>query len=60
MVCSRVELGSATTAGILVLPEDAPVGRRWLTTGDAVLDADVTPNRADCLSILGVAHEVAA
>ncbi len=62
MVCSEVELGLGDDhAGILVLPEDAPVGTPLVDyLGDAVLDADVTPNRPDCLSILGVAHEVAA
>ena len=62
MVCSEVELGLGDDHdGILVLPEDAPVGTPLVDyLGDAVLDADVTPNRPDCLSILGVAHEVAA
>ncbi len=62
MVCSEVELGLGDDhAGILVLPEDAPVGTPLVDyLGDAVLDADVTPNRPDCLSILGVAREVAA
>ena len=47
--------------GIVVLPDDAPVGtplRDYL--GDVVFDLDVTPNRPDCLSVLGVAREVAA
>ncbi len=62
MVCSEVELGLGDDHdGILVLPDDAPVGTPLVDyLGDAVLDADVTPNRPDCLSILGVAHEVAA
>ena len=62
MVCSEVELGLGNDHdGILVLPDDAPVGTPLVDyLGDAVLDADVTPNRPDCLSILGVAHEVAA
>ena len=62
MVCSEVELGLGEDHdGIMVLPEDAPVGTPLVDyLGDAVLDADVTPNRPDCLSILGVAHEVAA
>ena len=62
MVCSEVELGLGDDhEGIMVLPEDAPVGTPLVDyLGDAVLDADVTPNRPDCLSILGVAHEVAA
>jgi phenylalanyl-tRNA synthetase beta chain len=62
MVCSEKELGLGDDhEGILVLPEDAPVGtplQEYL--GDAVLDFSVTPNRSDCLSILGIAREVAA
>lgn len=62
MVCSEKELGlSDEHEGILVLPDDAPVGAplaRYL--GDAILDIDLTPNRPDCLSMIGVAREVAA
>ena len=62
MVCSSLELGLGEDHdGILVLDEDAPVGTplgEYL--GDAILDAEVTSNRPDCLSILGIAHEVAA
>ena len=62
MICSELELGLGDNHdGILVLPEDAPVGTpldQYL--GDTVLDLELTPNRLDCLSILGVAHEVAA
>jgi len=62
MVCSEKELGlSDYHEGILVLPEDAPVGvplGQYL--GDTILDLDITPNRPDCLSVLGVAREVAA
>ena len=62
MVCSALELGLGEDHdGILVLAEDAPVGMPLVDyLGDAVLDIEVTPNRPDCLSILGVAHEVAA
>ena len=62
MVCSALELGLGEEhEGILVLDEDAPVGAPLVDyLGDAVLDIDVTPNRPDCLSILGIAHEVAA
>ncbi len=62
MVCSEVELGLGDDhEGILVLPKGAPVGTPLADyLGDAVLDADVTPNRPDCLSILGAAREVAA
>ena len=62
MICSELELGLGDDhTGIIVLPDDAPVGAPldgYL--GDTILDLEVTPNRLDCLSILGVAHEVAA
>jgi phenylalanyl-tRNA synthetase beta chain len=62
MVCSERELGlSDYHEGILVLPEDAPVGTPLADyLGDTVLDLDTTPNRPDCLSVLGIAREVAA
>ncbi len=62
MACSEKELGiSDIHEGVLVLPPDAPLGvplAEYL--GDAVFDLEVTPNRPDCLSVLGVAREVAA
>ncbi len=62
MVCSEKELGLGDGhEGILVLPEDAPVGAplgEYL--GDTLFDLEITPNRPDLLSILGVAWEVAA
>lgn len=64
MMCSEAELGlSADAEGIMVLPEDAPVGTRlvdYLPVSDEVLELEVTPNRPDCLSVYGVAREVAA
>jgi phenylalanyl-tRNA synthetase beta chain len=62
MVCSVMELGLGDDhTGILVLDDDAPTGAPLIDhLGDAVLDADVTPNRPDCLSMLGIAHEVGA
>src|SRR3990170_1307817 len=62
MVCSEKELGlSAYHEGILVLPEDAPVGVPLASyLGDTIFDLDLRPNRSDCLSMLGVAREVAA
>ena len=62
MVCSEKELGlSDYHEGILVLPGDAPVGTPLAEyLGDTILDLDITPNRPDCLSVLGVAREVAA
>jgi phenylalanyl-tRNA synthetase beta chain len=62
MICSEKELGlSDYHEGILVLPENAPVGTPLSDyLGDTVLDLDITPNRPDCLSVLGIAREVAA
>ena len=62
MICSAVELGLGDDhSGIIELPEDAPVGALLDDyLGDTVLDLELTPNRLDCLSVLGVAHEVAA
>ena len=62
MVCSERELGlSDEHEGILVLPDDAPVGTPLADyLGEAVFDLELTPNRPDCLSVLGVAREVAA
>ncbi len=62
MVCSSRELGlSDEHEGILVLPEDAPIGTPLAEymPGD-FLDIEITANRGDCLSVLGIAHEVAA
>ena len=62
MICSERELGiSDRHEGIMVLPPDAPLELaldKYL--GDAILDLDITPNRPDCLSIIGIAWEVAA
>ncbi|HEX2171911.1 MAG TPA: phenylalanine--tRNA ligase subunit beta, partial [Dehalococcoidia bacterium] len=62
MVCSEVELGLGEDhSGIRILPETAPVGRPLRDyLGDAILDCELTPNRPDCLSMLGIGHEVAA
>ncbi len=64
MLCSSKELGLATDAsGLLELPFDAPVGqdiREYLNLNDNLLTLKLTPNRADCLSILGIARDVAA
>ncbi|HMA90576.1 MAG TPA: phenylalanine--tRNA ligase subunit beta [Burkholderiales bacterium] len=64
MLCSARELGlSEEHAGLLELPADAVPGsdlRAALALDDRVLTIKLTPNRADCLSILGVAREVAA
>jgi phenylalanyl-tRNA synthetase beta chain len=62
MVCSAYELGiSDEHEGILLLEDEAPVGRPLVDyMGDVVLDIDVLPNMARCLSMIGVAREVAA
>ena len=64
MLCSERELGlSQDHAGILALGTDAPLGGEvaaYLHLDDIVLDVEITPNRGDCLSILGLAREVAA
>ncbi len=64
MLCSGNELGVPQEAdGIMELPADAPVGtniRDYLKLDDTIFVIKLTPNKADCLSILGVAREVAA
>jgi phenylalanyl-tRNA synthetase beta chain len=62
MVCSEKELGiSDSHEGIMVLPEAAPVGSPLADyLGDTILDLEITPNRPDCLSVIGIAREVAA
>lgn len=66
MLCSAGELGlelSPDLDGILVLDGDAPVGEpleKALCLDDPILVLGLTPNRADCLGLLGVAHEVSA
>ncbi len=64
MLCSAKELGIAEDAsGLLILPADAPVGqdiRSYLDLDDRLLTLKLTPNRADCLSLTGIAREVAA
>lgn len=64
MFCSAEDLGLVETSeGLLELPADASVGedlRKFLALDDYSIDLNVTPNRGDCLSVLGVAREVAA
>jgi phenylalanyl-tRNA synthetase beta chain len=62
MVCSEKELGiSDSHEGILVLSPEAPVGEPLgAYLGDVNFDLDVTPNRPDCLSVIGIAREIAA
>lgn len=70
MICSAKELGlndrllpKEIQEGILVLPPDTQVGESILDVlaiDDQVLELDLTPNRSDCLSMIGVAYEIAA
>ena len=64
MLCSAKELGISEAAdGLLLLPDDAPVGtdfRDYYGLDDRIFTLKLTPNRADCLGVLGVAREVAA
>jgi len=62
MVCSEKELGiSDAHEGIMVLPAEAPVGMPLADyLGDTIFDLEVTPNRPDCLSVIGIAREIAA
>ncbi|MEE8194773.1 MAG: phenylalanine--tRNA ligase subunit beta [Dehalococcoidales bacterium] len=62
MVCSEKELGiSDSYEGIMVLPPEAPVGAELADfLGETIFDLEVTPNRPDLLSVIGVAREVAA
>ena len=63
MLCSEKELGLAADAnGLMELAIDAPVGvdiRNYLSLNDNIIEVDLTPNRADCLSVEGIAREVA-
>ncbi len=64
MLCSEQELGmAAESQGLMELPNAAPVGadiRAYLALDDTLIELDLTPNRADCLSVEGLAREVAA
>lgn len=64
MLCSEVELGLGTDGdGIIILPEDAPLGveyREYKKLNDVIFELEITPNRPDCLSYVGIAREIAA
>ncbi len=64
MNCSARELGIGSDHdGIMILPEDAPIGMPladYLNLSDTILDLEITPNRPDCLSMVGMAREVGA
>ncbi|MBK6597696.1 MAG: phenylalanine--tRNA ligase subunit beta [Proteobacteria bacterium] len=64
MLCSAQELGLLDSSdGILELPADSPLGmplRQYLRADDSIIELNVTPNRGDAMSMVGVAREVAA
>ena len=64
MLCSAKELGiDADASGLMELPGDAPVGKplaEYLRLPDASIEVELTPNRGDCLGMLGLGFEVAA
>jgi phenylalanyl-tRNA synthetase beta chain len=64
MMCSMRELElSDEHEGIIALPDDAPVGARyvdWAGLNDPVFDVAITPNRQECLGVLGIARDLAA
>ncbi len=62
MVCSEKELGiSDSHEGIMILPGETVIGTPLSEyMGDTILDLDITPNRPDCLSVIGIAREIAA
>ena len=64
MLCSAKELGiDADASGLLELPDDAPIGKPlagYLGLPDASIELKLTPNRADCFSVHGIAFDVAA
>jgi phenylalanyl-tRNA synthetase beta chain len=61
MICSESEIGLADKSeGIMELDKNAPIGvdiREYLKLDDEIIDIDITPNRGDCFSMLGVARE---
>lgn len=62
MLCAESEMGMAESSdGLMELADDAPVGadiREYLKLDDSIIEVDLTPNRADCLSVKGLAREV--
>jgi len=64
MLCSARELGlSEDATGLLDLPAELPVGQDLVTAlglNDTIFEVNLTPNRGDCMSVAGVAREVAA
>jgi len=64
MLCSEAELGlTERSEGLMILDDSARPGedfRQWLGATDYVIDVFITPNRPDCLSVIGLAREIAA
>ncbi len=65
MLCSSKELGiDEDHSGIMILPKDTPVGKKFANIfddlDDNVFDIEIPPNRPDCLSIIGIARELSA
>ncbi len=64
MLCSSAELNvSGSDDGIVILDQSAPIGeslKKYLQLNDRILDVSITPNRGDCLSVLGMAREWSA
>ena len=62
MLCARDELGvSGDSDGLWELPSDAPIGaniRKYLELDDKVIEIDLTPNRADCFCVRGIARDI--
>ena len=62
MLCAESEMGMADSSeGLMELASDAPIGqdiREYLNLDDSIIEVDLTPNRADCLSVKGLAREV--
>lgn len=64
MLCSALEIGlDADSSGLLELDPDAPLGiplRDYMRLEDTIIDIDLTPNRGDCFSVIGIVREIAA
>ncbi len=64
MLCSEYDLGlSGDHSGVMILPSTTPLGMELdqaMSLEDYILDVEVTPNRPDCLSVIGIAREIAA
>ncbi len=64
MLLSEEELGlGKDRSGIMILPPETPLGQnlsRLLELEDVILDLEITPNRGDCLSVIGISREIAA